>query len=154
MRRWVASLPAKVADSLVVPALVVVVLVVAAFVLDVLDDDITVWVAVVGGLLFGAAGLAVGRRTGPTQELVGQLLLEIDLNQYYADHLYEVLETLQKVITERIPGVSFSSSSSAACWSLPASTSHRRRARTFGCHFSFLTTDIKTSSWNLRPDTG
>ena len=108
MRRWVASLPAKVADSLVVPALVVVALVVAAFALDVLDDDITVWIAVVGGLLFGAAGLAVGRRTGPTQELVGQLLLEIDLNQYYADHLYEVLETLQKVITERIPGVTFS----------------------------------------------
>ena len=72
MRRWVASLPAKVADSLVVPALVVVALVVAAFVLDVLDDDITVWIAVVGALLSGVAGLAVGRRTGPTQELVGR----------------------------------------------------------------------------------
>jgi GAF domain-containing protein len=91
-----------------VPVLAVVVLVIAALFLDFLDDHVPFWVVLLAAVLFGAAGLAVGRRNGGTQELIAQLLVELDLNQYYADHLYEALETLQKVITERIPGVSFS----------------------------------------------
>lgn len=90
------------------PALAVVVLVVAGLFLDLLDDHVEVWVVVLAAVLFGGAGLAVGRRNGGTQELIGQLLVELDLNQYYADHLYEVLETLQKIISQSIPGVSFS----------------------------------------------
>jgi GAF domain-containing protein len=108
MRRWVTSLPAKVADSLIVPVLAIGVLVIAGLVLDFLDDDVEVWIVLVAAVFFGAAGLAVGRRDGGTQELVSQLLLELDLNQYYANHLYEVLETLQKIISQSIPGVSFS----------------------------------------------
>lgn len=111
MRRWVKSLPEKVADSIVVPALAVVVIAGVGVALGLLDEDVPVWAALVTVVAVAAAALAIGRRAGgdteELEELVALLHLQVDLHQYYADHLYEVLETLQKVITESIPGVTF-----------------------------------------------
>jgi len=111
MVRWVKSLPEKVADSIVVPALAVVIIAVASLALGLLDDKVPVWAALVILLVLagGAFGLGRGARTDveELEEFVELLQLQVDLHQYYADHLYDVLETLQKVITGQIPGVTF-----------------------------------------------
>lgn len=111
MRRWLQSLPEKVADSIVVPVLVVAVVAAASLILGLLDEEVPVWTAFVGIVLVGGAAVAWARRgrsgNGELEELVEMLLVQVDLHEYYADHLYEVLETLQKAITQSIPGVSF-----------------------------------------------
>lgn len=93
---------------MVVPVLAVLVLVVAGLLLDLLDDRVPLWAALTGAVVVGVIGAAISRRGGGTEEVIDQLLIEVDLSQYYADHLYEVLETLQKVISQSIPDVSFS----------------------------------------------
>ena len=111
MVRWVKSLPEKVADSIVVPALAVVIIAVASLALGLLDDKVPVWAALVILLVLAGGAFALGRgaRTDveELEEFVELLQLQVDLHQYYADHLYDVLETLQKVITGQIPEVTF-----------------------------------------------
>ena len=111
MVRWVKSLPEKVADSIVVPVLVVVVVALASLVLGVLDEKVPVWAALLTLLVLVAGAFALGRAARPDdkdlEEFIELLQLQVDLHQFYADHLYDVLETLQKVITEQIPGVTF-----------------------------------------------
>lgn len=107
MRRWLQSLPEKVADSLVVPVLAVLVIAAASLLLGLLDEDVPVWAALIAVALSSAVALAWGRRRAEGGELIDALLLQVDLHEYYADHLYEVLETLQKVLSRSIPDVSF-----------------------------------------------
>lgn len=107
MRRWLSSLPEKVADSLVVPLLALLVIAGAGLLLGLLDEHVPVWAALIAATLVGAAAMALARRRPNGGEPLDALHLQVDLHEYYADHLYEVLETLQKVLSQSIRDVSF-----------------------------------------------
>lgn len=110
MRRWLKSLPEKVADHIIVPLLALMVVAVAGVLLARLEEDVPAWTALVAVVLVAAGAFALGRRRASTQEvtaLIDDLFVQVELHLYYADHIYEVLETLQKVISGSIPDVGF-----------------------------------------------
>jgi GAF domain-containing protein len=110
MLRWLKSLPEKVADSLVVPLLGFVLIAVAGVLLARLDEDIPAWTALIAVVLIAAGAFALGRVRASSQEvttLIDDLFVQVELHLYYADHIYEVLETLQKVVSGSIPDVGF-----------------------------------------------
>lgn len=106
MRKWLQRLPEKVADAIVVPAAVLALTALAALVLGWLDEEVPAWAPLATAALAAALTLLWARRASPEDSaLIDALLVQVDLHEYYADHLYEVLETFQRAVTGTIPGV-------------------------------------------------
>lgn len=93
MRGWLRTLPGRIAEGL----LVALVLAGGGWLLGILDAAVPLWVLAVGVAVLVPLSFAVGR-------MFGRAAPE-NLELYYAEHVREVLETLQKAIVGGIPGV-------------------------------------------------
>jgi hypothetical protein len=108
---WLATLPGKVADAIVVPVLVVGGIAVVAFIAAaVTARHVPLWAVIVGILCGLVGGLLIGRRTGPshfvqTDDLAGQAAAGSPYDTY-VEHVRDALSDLRKAILGELPGFS------------------------------------------------
>lgn len=109
MSDWLKGLPGRVADNALGGLLAVAVLAGAPLALVFLVDDLTLpaWVLALGVVLVGLGTYFLGRRARTTdaevQALVEYLDTEMGLTRYYAAHLHEVLEIVQRALAGHLP---------------------------------------------------
>lgn len=107
MNDWLRGLPGRVADNALGSLVAAGILALGALAIVFVDDELSVpaWVAVVVVLALLALGYAVARRrsAGDLDVLLEYLDSELALGRYYADHVREVLEILQRGIAGDLP---------------------------------------------------
>lgn len=95
MRAWLRSVPGRIAEALFGAAVVAV----AGWLLGVFDAAVPLWVLAGTVLFLAPSAFAIGR-------VFGRAAPE-NLELYFAEHIREALETLQKALAGEIPGVTF-----------------------------------------------
>jgi hypothetical protein len=106
---WLKRLPGRAVENAVGQGLWVVVIAIAVLLYSLLGSEVNMpaWSFAICLLLLFALGIAVGHAgmkvTDP--EYVQFLEWQYRFGTYYAEHLREALETLQRVVTGAIPGV-------------------------------------------------
>lgn len=90
MKRWLTSLPAKIAEGLLGAALFTYVVQEG-----VLGESIKVWIALLGFLICGGSAFFVGTSRAGRENLY----------PYYAEHVREALNTLQRIAAGQVTGV-------------------------------------------------